>query len=259
MYCIHCGNKINNTDNFCTNCGNKVEHNNKTNNFVSNNKKNNDRLAKIIITAYITMQLCIIMFGVNYRINEKIRTIKVPYANQTIEPNTKITSNMISYIEIPEIYIRRSYNENIEDIENKCSNYNTIISKGSLFYDELIENCDIAKTKSLNNDLEKFYKIINAINDNYNQNETTIIEQNINIEIEKLDKYYNKLNEDNKNINNYNLDEQIISKFIIAFNQASILYESIKDNTFLTNLEKFNNDSELFEEYYVTFLDNYDY
>ena len=57
----------------------------------------------------------------------------------------------------------------------------------------------------------------------------------------------------------FNLDEQIISKFIIAFNQASILYESIKDNTFLTNLEKFNNDSELFEEYYVTFLDNYDY
>jgi len=88
----------------------------------------------------IGVVLCILVlyFGYNYRINQKVSLTRVPYANQTIQPKTEITSAMISHMNVPASFLVGSYYNNQEDIVGKFSNYNTIISEGSLFYTDLV-------------------------------------------------------------------------------------------------------------------------
>ena len=88
----------------------------------------------------IGVVLCIVILylGYNYRINQKVSLTKVPYANQTIQPRTQITSNMISTMNVPASFLVGSYYKSAEDIVGKYSNYNTIIAEGSLFYTDLV-------------------------------------------------------------------------------------------------------------------------
>ena len=85
--------------------------------------------------------ICILVlyFGYNYRINKDTRMVKVPYALEAIQPKTKITKEMIGTTEIPESFEGSYYTYgSINDLIGKYSNYNTVIPKGSLFYDELV-------------------------------------------------------------------------------------------------------------------------
>ena len=88
----------------------------------------------------IGVVLCILILylGYNYRINQKVSLTKVPYANQTIQPRTQITSGMISTMNVPESFLVGTYYRSAEDIVGKYANYNTIISEGSLFYKDLL-------------------------------------------------------------------------------------------------------------------------
>ena len=88
----------------------------------------------------IGVVLCIVILylGYNYRINQKVALTKVPYANQTIQPRTQITSGMISTMNVPAAFLVGSYYRSAEDIVGKYSNYNTIIAEGSLFYTDLV-------------------------------------------------------------------------------------------------------------------------
>ncbi len=85
--------------------------------------------------------ICILVlyFGYNYRINKDTKMVRVPYAIDTIQPKTQITSEMIGYMEIPESFEGSFYTYNdINNLIGKYSNYNTVIPKGSLFYEELV-------------------------------------------------------------------------------------------------------------------------
>lgn len=85
--------------------------------------------------------LCIVVLfvGYNYRIRQKTALIRVPYANQTIQPKTQITSDMISYMEVAGEFVgKASYYNSADSIIGKYSNYNTIIAAGSLFYTDLL-------------------------------------------------------------------------------------------------------------------------
>lgn len=65
--------------------------------------------------------------------------VRVPYAIDTIQPKTQITKEMIGYMEIPESFEGSFYTYNdINSLIGKYSNYNTVIPKGSLFYEELV-------------------------------------------------------------------------------------------------------------------------
>lgn len=88
----------------------------------------------------IGVVLCILILyvGYNMRINQKVSLTKVPYANQTIQPRTQITSTMISTMNVPASFLVGSYYRSAEDIVGKYSNYNTIIAEGSLFYSDLV-------------------------------------------------------------------------------------------------------------------------
>lgn len=80
----------------------------------------------------------VLIIGYNVRINQKTELVKVYYANQTIQPKTKITDDMISSANVPTSFLIGSYYTNYNDIVGKYSNYNTVIASGSLFYNELL-------------------------------------------------------------------------------------------------------------------------
>lgn len=80
----------------------------------------------------------VLIIGYNVRINQKTKLVKVYYANQTIQPKTKITDDMISSANVPTSFLVGSYYTNYNDIVGKYSNYNTVIASGSLFYNELL-------------------------------------------------------------------------------------------------------------------------
>ena len=82
--------------------------------------------------------IAILFVGYNIRINQKTALVTVYYANQTIQPKTKITEDMISRTQVPQSFILGDYYKSYENIIGKYSNYNTMIAKGSLFYNDLL-------------------------------------------------------------------------------------------------------------------------
>lgn len=95
----------------------------------------NKNTVTLIGTALI---LVILYFGYNWRINQAITPVKVPYAKVTIQPRTKITEDMIDYVEVLPSMINSDVIKNTKNIVGKWSNYNTMIPKGSLFYNTTV-------------------------------------------------------------------------------------------------------------------------
>lgn len=106
--------------------------------------------------------LCIVIlyFGYNYRINQKVSLTKVPYAAQTIQPRTEITSAMINYMSVPASFLVGSYYRSADDLVGKYSNYNTIIAEGSLFYTDLVVDSSVLPDSAFLN-IEEGYTPIN--------------------------------------------------------------------------------------------------
>lgn len=90
----------------------------------------------------IGVLICILVLyvGYNYRIKQATTPVRVPYANQTIQPRTLITADMISYTEVLPSTLKGKYILNANLIINKYSNYNTIIPAGSMFYSDAVIN-----------------------------------------------------------------------------------------------------------------------
>lgn len=90
----------------------------------------------------IGVLICIFVLyvGYNYRIKQATTPVRVPYANQTIQPRTLITADMISYTEVLPSTLKGKYILNANLIINKYSNYNTIIPAGSMFYSDAVIN-----------------------------------------------------------------------------------------------------------------------
>ena len=86
--------------------------------------------------------LVILYFGYNWRIQQAITPVKVPYAKSTIQPRTRITEDMIDYMEVLPDMVNSDTIVNIKNIVGKWSNYNTIIPKGSLFYNATVVTSD---------------------------------------------------------------------------------------------------------------------
>ena len=121
--------------------------------FVSN--KNTVTILGVIIC------IIVLYIGYNMRINQKTALIRVPYANQTIQPKTQITPEMISWMEVAGEFVGNAAYYNSEDsIVGKYSNYNTIIAEGSLFYNDLlVESDDLPDSAFM--DVPEGYTVIN--------------------------------------------------------------------------------------------------
>lgn len=83
--------------------------------------------------------LVILYAGYTIRIRKAVQMVTVYYAIDTIQPKTLITEDMIGRKEVPAISVSNSdYCRNANLIIGKYSNYNTMIAKGSLFYNDLL-------------------------------------------------------------------------------------------------------------------------
>ena len=81
----------------------------------------------------------VLYFFYNWRLDQAINPIRVPYALQTIEPRTKITDDMVGYLEISQDAIKGNIVINSDYLLNNkdgdiYSNVNSVIPQGSLFY-----------------------------------------------------------------------------------------------------------------------------
>ena len=83
--------------------------------------------------------LLVLYIGYTSRINAKTALVDVYYANQTIQPKTLITQEMVSRTRVPSSFATTDkYYKNYNDIVGKYSNYNSIIHEGSFFYYDLL-------------------------------------------------------------------------------------------------------------------------
>ena len=75
----------------------------------------------------------------NFRVNQAISPLRIPYAVQAIPPRTKITKDMIGYLEINQAAVKGNVltNENTQ-ILGMYTNVNSTIPAGSLFYSSSI-------------------------------------------------------------------------------------------------------------------------
>ena len=81
----------------------------------------------------------LLWFVYTYQINKQVKPKSVPVAAQDIPPRTKITSDMITYVEVPEAYLEKGEVIREESsIVDKYSNYNTMIPAGSMFYNSTV-------------------------------------------------------------------------------------------------------------------------
>ncbi len=100
--------------------------------------KNKNTVTIIGVVAIIL----ILFFGYRYQIKKQVSPVTgIPVAAQTIQPRTKITADMLEYIDVAPIVLQKGEvitNKNL--IIGKYSNYNTIIPKGSMFYNATVIN-----------------------------------------------------------------------------------------------------------------------
>lgn len=83
--------------------------------------------------------VAILYFGYNAQIRNQTQPIKVPVAAVTLQPRTVIDKDMIELVDVPAMYV--NLNTPIKSMSlliGKEVAYNTVIPKGSMFYDELV-------------------------------------------------------------------------------------------------------------------------
>ena len=64
----------------------------------------------------ILASVAILYFGYKMRVDRAIEPIRFPIAKETIQPRTKITADMIEYVDIPRVRLTGKVIKNTEDI-----------------------------------------------------------------------------------------------------------------------------------------------
>lgn len=98
--------------------------------------KNKNTVTVIGVIAIIL----ILFFGYRYQIKKQVNPVTgVPVAAETIQPRTKITEDMLEYIDVAPIVLQKGdVITSKSNIIGKYSNYNTVIPKGSMFYNNTV-------------------------------------------------------------------------------------------------------------------------
>lgn len=82
--------------------------------------------------------IAILYFVYNSRIKSATNPRMIPVAKETIQPKTLITEDMIEYISVPSVAVKKNTITSKNAIVGKYSNYNTMIPAGSMFYAETL-------------------------------------------------------------------------------------------------------------------------
>lgn len=84
----------------------------------------------------VLIGIAVILIGYNYRVNNAVKPVSVPYATTKILGKTEITSEMIGYIKVSQSFIDETPTliKNANQLIGKFVNYDTVIPEGALFY-----------------------------------------------------------------------------------------------------------------------------
>lgn len=94
---------------------------------------------KNTITILGVILIIIILFvGYRMQIKRQVNPVSVPVASETIQPRTKITKDLIKYVDVAPIVLGDNVITSSAKIIGKYSNYNTVIPAGSMFYEETV-------------------------------------------------------------------------------------------------------------------------
>ncbi len=85
--------------------------------------------------------ILVLFFGYRIQINRMVNPVSnIPVAAETIQPRTKITSDMIEYVDVAPVVLQSNVIRSSAFVIGKYSNYNTVIPKGSMFYSGVVVN-----------------------------------------------------------------------------------------------------------------------
>ena len=105
----------------------------------------------------VLLGIVVLYIGYNYRVDQAIDTVMVPYARQTITATSEITQEMINTTEVLRTFV--SSNDNlitqtsqlINNSDPVCVAYGTSIPEGAFFYSEQTIECNrLSKTVTQN-------------------------------------------------------------------------------------------------------------
>ena len=81
----------------------------------------------------------ILYWGYNMQINNAVTPVRnIPVAVDTIQPRTKITKDMIEYVDVAPVVLSDNVIRVASQVIGKYSNYNTVIPQGSMFYQDTL-------------------------------------------------------------------------------------------------------------------------
>lgn len=85
--------------------------------------------------------IIVLYVGYTMRVQSAVEPVSIPYAKVTIQPRTQITEEMIGYMEIASAALEKMGNNvitNKSDLVDYYTNINTMIPKGSFFYQKAV-------------------------------------------------------------------------------------------------------------------------
>lgn len=113
----------------------------------------------------VILAIFVIYIAYTIRVNNAVSPISVPYASQQISPGTQITSEYISYRNVPPALLKGKVVTNVNNILNKYVSPNSIIPEGSLFYESaIIDKSQVESNTTLNypNGYTLYYMEVNS-------------------------------------------------------------------------------------------------
>lgn len=96
---------------------------------------------KNTITIVGVVVIVVLLYAVySYQIGTQVNPRQIAIAKVDIQPRTLITEDMIDYITVPSATVTTGVATNKNLIVGKYTNYNTMIPKGSMFYQKVLVN-----------------------------------------------------------------------------------------------------------------------
>jgi len=99
----------------------------------------------------VIVGVAVLLIGYNYRVNEAVKPIEIPYALDRLEPKKKIENESVGRIKVSQAFVDQNPDlyTNVAQVLNQewYVNYDTVIPAGGLFYkSQLVKKDDLPDT-----------------------------------------------------------------------------------------------------------------
>ena len=105
----------------------------------------------------VLLGVVVLYVGYNYRVNQAVDTVMVPYATQPITATSEITSEYISSVEVLRSFVSSHANlitdtsALVNNTNPQCITYGTSVPQGAFFYTEQVVTCSALPNDAFSN------------------------------------------------------------------------------------------------------------